>query len=425
MNKGKFLARVCWVVFTCIFIIAILLLNRTLDYAKTQDIQKGKAYERAKVIRVISAPLAPDPDFPEISIGIQELELQVLSGPDKGKKIVLKNQVPRLTNYPAGEGTRRVVSSYDHFVSGMVMGYDRTTWLYLLAAFFLILVAVVGRWKGLRSIFGLVFTLICILFLFIPLLLEGMDPIPASVLCVLLSTGVTLCALNGFSAKTLCAGVGCVLCTLLAGLIALGFGALMHVSVYVTPEAENLIFIAQNTALKLSNILFAGIIIASSGAMMDTTMSIASAVAEIRRLDPKISPRQLWKSGMNIGKDVLGTMTNTLILAFAGSSLNVLLIIFMYQMPWLRTINMDLLVIEILKGLAGSAALALSIPITALLSARLMGRGHPSGAGGGPENAGERELRPEKDPNKEAQQRVHRAASPHVSGEHPDYFSFR
>ena len=140
----------------------------------------------------------------------------------------------------------------------------------------------------------------------------------------------------------------------------------------MTPEAENLIFIAQNTALKLSNILFAGIIIASSGAVMDTTISIASSLSEMKSLNPAISATQLWKSGMNIGRDVMGTMTNTLILAFIGSGINSILIVFMYQMPYLRMINLDLLVVEILRGLSGSIAVVLSIPVTALLAARAM-----------------------------------------------------
>jgi uncharacterized membrane protein len=135
-----------------------------------------------------------------------------------------------------------------------------------------------------------------------------------------------------------------------------------------------LLFIAQSTALSLHDILFAGIIIASSGAIMDTTMSITSPLFEIKALKPEMTMGSLLKSGMNIGRDVMGTMTNTLILAFAGSGINTILVVFMYQMPYYRTMNLDMLAVEMLRGLSGSIAVVLSIPVTTLLAARFLSK---------------------------------------------------
>jgi uncharacterized membrane protein len=101
-------------------------------------------------------------------------------------------------------------------------------------------------------------------------------------------------------------------------------------------------------------------------------MSMASSLSELKELNPALPREQVLRSGMNIGRDIMGTMTNTLILAFTGSSINSLLVIFMYNMPYSRIINMDLLMVEIMKGLSGSIAIVLSIPVTAALAARIL-----------------------------------------------------
>lgn len=370
--QKKYLGVFLWIGFMVVFAAFLIIFNATLDYARPADTQTGNSYEKAKVTRVIFDTLAPDPEFPELKIGVQELEFKILTGESKGKSFIGKNFVTRLTNTPASVGTKMIVSSYDGFISGMVAGYSREGSLYILGLLFAAAVCVFGRIKGLKSLMSLAFTLICLLFLFIPMLLRGVNPVLAAVTVVALSTSVTLLALNGWSKKTIAAGASCILCTFLGGGIALLFGAWTHISTYTTPEAENLIFVAQSTSLSLPDIFCAGIIIASSGAVMDTTISIASSLSEMKSLNPAISATQLWKSGMNIGRDVMGTMTNTLILAFIGSGINSILIVFMYQMPYLRMINLDLLVVEILRGLSGSIAVVLSIPVTALLAARAM-----------------------------------------------------
>jgi uncharacterized membrane protein len=326
------------------------------------------------VVKVVTDTLMDDPDFPEIQIGMQELEAEVLTGPDKGKRLLLNNFVTRMDNKPAREGTKLIVHSYDGFTTGMISNYSREMPAYLLGLLFFAAVAIIGGKKGVKSIFALAFTLICVLFLFVPLLLRGVSPIIAAGIVVMLSAAVTLLALNGLSPKTIIAGASCILCTFAAGGIAFVFGACTNLSSYNTPEAENLIFIAQNTALSIHDILFAGIIIATSGAMMDTTMSLASSLFELKEMNPDMQAARILKSGMNIGRDIMGTMTNTLILAFTGSSINSLLVIFMYNMPYRRTINMDLLMVEIMKGLSGSIAIALAIPVTAVLASRILSR---------------------------------------------------
>ncbi|MGL5694705.1 MAG: YibE/F family protein, partial [Peptostreptococcaceae bacterium] len=197
------------------------------------------------------------------------------------------------------------------------------------------------------------------------------NTILASVIIVVLSTAVTMILLNGISKKTLVACISCILCTVIAGMIAYLFGKVTNISTYNTSEMQDLLFVAQNTSLKIKDLLFAGILIASLGAIMDTTMSITSSIFEMKEVGNNLSKKQLFESGMNIGKDIMGTMTNTLILAFTGSSINILIIYFMYRLPYIQLINIDLIVLEIVQGLSGGIAVILSIPVTAFAASQL------------------------------------------------------
>jgi uncharacterized membrane protein len=373
--KKNHISVILWAAFTAAFAVFLIFFNKTLTYPKPGDIQTGNRYEKARVLRIISDTRLPDPEFAELEIGVQTMEMEILTGENRGRRVIVRNYISRLTNWPAREGMDMILSSYDGFISGAVINYSRGPLAYGFFLIFFAVVAFFGRKKGVKAFLALAFTLVCVVFLFIPMLIRGFHPIPAALIVVILSTLVTMLALNGWSAKTIIASTSCILCTLAAGTAAKLFGLAAHISTYNTPEAENLIFIAQKTSLHLQDIIFAGIIIASSGAMMDTSMSIASALFEIKQIDPALTMKQLIKSGMNVGQDIIGTMTNTLILAFTGSSINNLLIIFMYRMPYFRTINLDLLILEVLRGFSGSIGLIISVPLTVLLGAKFLTAG--------------------------------------------------
>lgn len=134
-------------------------------------------------------------------------------------------------------------------------------------------------------------------------------------------------------------------------------------------ETESLILITQATGMRLNGILFAGIMVAALGAVMDVAVSLGAALYEIQILNPKISGRELFQSGMNIGRDMIGTMTNTLILAFAGGSLSTLLVFISYGIQFNQSISSDFFAVEVVQGIAGSSAVILTVPITAMVCA--------------------------------------------------------
>ncbi|SHH74126.1 Uncharacterized membrane protein [Clostridium collagenovorans DSM 3089] len=367
-NKG---GTIIWTIFIIGFFIFLYGLNSNLKYNKPEDAPENIKYAKAEVTEIISEELGPDPDFQYINIGKQQLEFLILSGENKGKIVTANNFISRVDNKPAKLGSKYILSTYDDFRTTVIANYNREVSLYILLGIFMVIVMILGKLKGVKSLLSLGFTMISIIFLFIPLIIKGVNPIVASIIIVVLSTAVTMIALNGLSKKTVVACLSCILCTIIAGVIAYIFGAINNISTYNTPEAQDLLFVAANTSLKVKELLFSGILISSLGAIMDTTISITSSVFEVYEVNNNLSSSQLFNSGMNIGKDVMGTMTNTLILAFTGSSINVLIIYFMYNIPYMQLINIDLIVIEIIQGLSGGIALILSIPIAALASAKL------------------------------------------------------
>ena len=219
---------------------------------------------------------------------------------------------------------------------------------------------------------GLIFTFVCILFLYLPLMYIGVSPFGAATLTAVLVTVVVMFLIGGWSYKTLCSILGTIAGVLISGVIAAVFGHFSHISGLNVSDVETLAYIAQNSRLDVSGVLFSGILIASLGAVMDVSMSVASTIAEIRANSPDLGKGELFRSGINVGRDMMGTMSNTLILAFAGSSINTLIMIYSYSMPYLEYMNGYEIGIELLRGISGSLGVILTVPFVSFISAMLM-----------------------------------------------------
>jgi uncharacterized membrane protein len=257
-----------------------------------------------------------------------------------------------------------------------VVNYDLIPLIAAMLALFVLAVVLIGRKKGVMSLIGLAATLIAIVFVLIPLWLRGWPAIPLTLgVCVFVAV-FSFLLLGGLTKKTAAAMLGTVLCLVISGAFALICGSIARVSGNTMSEAEWLMDEAQATGVTLNvrGLFVSGILIASLGAVMDVAMSIASAVNEIAEVDPSLGAGRLFKSGMNIGRDMIGTMTNTLILAFAGSSLNLMIIMFAAGMQPYQLINNDDTVMELIKAIAGSIGLVLAVPLTAAAASRLMGK---------------------------------------------------
>lgn len=205
-----------------------------------------------------------------------------------------------------------------------IYSHKRNFVIYTLFVIFCIVLVLVGKIKGFKSLIGLIFTGISLIYLMLPLIYRGMSPIFAAIITGILTTSAMM-ILIGDSKKKNSATLGAILGVIVAGLIAYTAGRLAHLSGLTMQDAEDILYIAEKTSMKVEGLMFAAILIASLGAIMDMAMSIISAIFEVHTANPELGRRQLFNSGMNVGRDVIGTMSNTLILAFVGSSLTLLI----------------------------------------------------------------------------------------------------
>lgn len=352
-------------------IVILILIATTIFYQKVERTplmaEDHTEFAKAVVLDVSSEDSAKE----GIDAGNQQVQLKITSGTYQGEIITGSSMNGYLYGAYCEKGTKVIVrlSEYDGSISASVYNYDREMPILVLVVFFLLVMWIVGGKRGIHSITALVFTFFLILTLYVPLIYMGCSPFLAAVLCVALITTLSIFLIGGPSKKSLCAIVGTVTGVVAAGVIALIFGKAAHINGYNVESIETLIYIGQNTNLNIGEVLFSGILVSSLGAVMDVAMSVSSALTEITENSPGISRKDLFKSGMQIGRDMIGTMSNTLILAYVGSSVNTLIIIYAYQYSAHQIFGMYSIGIEIMQSLSGTLGIILTVPFVSAVSA--------------------------------------------------------
>ncbi len=352
-----------------------LALNLTAGDRELTAAQK-RLFAVAEVTDVLADNASPDTWTEGRRIGQQLLEVKVLTGEHKGAVLEAANFLSAYANVDAKVGTKVIVrldvDEQGELYVVSVPAYNRAPVMLGLALIFAALLVIIGRKKGVMALVGLVYTLACIWFIQVPMILRGAEPVLVSIIIVALTTAASLLFLTGLSRKTLCAVLGCVCGVGVAGIFAAVSGSISQLNGFNLPEAEDLVLRATQDTVRISGLLVSGILVASLGAVMDVAMSISSSCWELRQLNPGLPKAALFRSGMNIGRDAMGTMANTLILAFAGASLNTLLLFRIYGYPAIQLFNSDAIAVELIRGLAGSIGIILTVPLVAALSAALM-----------------------------------------------------
>lgn len=254
--------------------------------------------------------------------------------------------------------------------------YVRTGPLAILGIVFALLLIVFGRSKGLRTLVTLVLTLLGIFFVYIPAILNGWNIYLATLAIAVFMTLMTLIIVSGGNTKTLAAIIGCLGGVGAAAILVLVMGGALKLTGIVNDESVFLMMINPEDPLDLKGIFFGAILIGAMGAIMDVAMSISSALYELSRQATGMTPSKLFQSGMTIGRDIMGTMSNTLILAYIGSSLSVVLLLITYNPTLTNLLNKEFVVVEILQALAGSMGILLTIPLTSIASSLLYKKVH-------------------------------------------------
>ena len=333
----------------------------------------GYSYENAKVIEVVEDNLSPD----GVRVGYQMLKVQLTSGEYKGEIVNATSAEGNLFGAVCKKGDSVVVHMSVSGDSKNVSVYskDRIVAVAAFVGIFLLLICVIGGKNGVKSVIGLVFTFVAIFMIYIPLIYRGFSPFWAAVIITIITTIVTMYLISGIAVKTLCAILGTVIGVLLAGLSAWLFGRVADIDGYNVSNIETLAYVGQITNIQIGGLLFSGILIASLGAVMDVAMSVSSAISEIHDKAPQLGCLELFKSGMNVGRDMMGTMSNTLILAFVGSAGSELVINYAYNLPFRQIINSYNIGIEIMQGVSGSIGVILTVPAVAVVTAWMLTRG--------------------------------------------------
>jgi len=268
-------------------------------------------------------------------------------------------------------GDRILLAYNEHLGDFFFMGHARINYVLILGALFFLTVILLGGKKGFNSIIALGFTCMAIFLVFIPAILSGMNIYIATVIIAVYSILTTLLIVVGVNKKALSAILGCMGGVLLAGLLMYSMDVIMQLTGLVDQEARMLLNLPAGNEIDLRALVFAGVIIGSAGAIMDVAMSIASSLWEIKQVKATADFRGIFKSGIEIGKDIIGTMLNTLILAYIGSSLSLILLIVAYTTSTIELFNSEMIIVEFLRALVGSFGMLLTVPLTAAICAWL------------------------------------------------------
>ncbi|MFW5749372.1 MAG: YibE/F family protein [Halanaerobium sp.] len=305
----------------------------------------------------------------------QNLKIEIISEKYNGEIMEIENNIMRDSIYGENllkSGDRILLAAFyedGELVDLQFQDLLRERGLIYLGALTLILLLIIARKQGVRTIVALLLTMGIIFFYLIPAIAEGAPPIQTAILTSLVLVVVIQGIIGGFTIKSLAAIIGTAAGVICAGILAYIFGQLVQLSGLNSEEARLLLGSELNFDPK--GILFAGIIIGSLGAVTDVAMSIASVAESTWKNSKNLSLADLYKIGMQVGRDIIGTMSNTLILAYAGSSLSLFILFYHFSDGWIELVNMDLVATEIIRGLAGTVGLIITIPITAFSAAVL------------------------------------------------------
>lgn len=354
-------------IFVCL-VTAVLAVMPSVSVSFQSLVSDTVSYISGTVLEVVEEDLTPSDLKGGPQLGEQTLTIELKDG----SQITLTNYLTNTHNILAREGMRVVVcvdapENVEPYYT--LYQYDRSVGLGVAVAIFLLLMLLVGGEKGFYATLALAFSLVFLLKITVPVIYSGGSPILAGLAMVLVSTAVTVFLIYGLSPRGVL-GIGVVLAGefVACGLFLL-FSLLLHLSGFKSSDAENLLVAAQNTGLNISTVLFAATMIASLGAVMDVAVSLLSALWEVRLADPDITGRGLWRAGLRMGGDMIGTMSNTLIFAFAGGSLTTLLVLMTYGTDPVQLLHSDYIALEMAHGLCGTCAVILTVPLASLVSA--------------------------------------------------------
>lgn len=302
----------------------------------------------------------------------QTIQVRLLTGEFKGETVELDNMLTGNPYYDIKlkKNTKVILHAEDNgegveFSIEDIKRLGNLCWLSLL---FCGLLIYVGRKKGFYSLISIGLTVLLITHALSPLILIGINPVLATILICIASTAATMYLVGGFNAKSTSAVIGAMLSLLFAGLLSYITMFTAHLTGFT--EENSMFLYTAHPELDFIGITISTMILATLGAVMDVAMSIASTINEIYITDNTKTVKDLFISGMNVGRDIIGTMANTLILVYLGGSLPLLLLAGNIDLQ--KFINLNQVVTETASALIGSIAIVICVPFTAVAASQMI-----------------------------------------------------
>lgn len=305
-----------------------------------------------------------------VKTGTQLLDVELVSGPCEGQRLNVVNQLTGKMEMDEVlvEG-RDVLVEYAIVngkpVRGVARGNYRIGLEITLVSLFVLALILVGGWTGLKAVLSFAFAALMLWKVMIPRFLGGDDPIRIALMVVAAMTAAVSFLVGGLTRKGLVTFIGAFLGLLVTCGLAHVFTARFHLHGAVRPFTEALIYSGFDS-LNLSRIFVASIFVACSGAVMDLAMDISASMHEILEKKPEIGLFEHMRSGMNVGRSVVGTMTTTLLLAYSGSYIGLLMLMMGLGVPLVSMLNRNMISAEILNTIVGSFGMVTVAPLTAL-----------------------------------------------------------
>ena len=363
LTRKKAVRYLIYILFVCVFAVFVIKLNQV---EKTElVVRTGQTFEKAKVVKILQDNLEEN----GTRVGEQKVRVHMLTGVRKGEELDITSSSGYLFGAACKPGMKVIVmqSVAGDSTVASVYTQDRESVIYIFALIYLLALCMIGGKQGIKGCLGLVFTFFCVIFVYLPLVYLKYSPFWTAVFVCFITTLVTMYLIGGPTRKTCAATLGTLAGVVLAGISAWCFSKASGISGYNVSDIETLMTLWNTNRIQVGGLLFSGLLISCLGAVMDVAMSISSAIDEIYKQNSSLTRTELFKAGLRVGRDMMGTDSNTLILAFAGSSVSTLLLDYAYDLPYQQIINSNNIGIAIMQGLAGSFGIVFSVPFTVLI----------------------------------------------------------
>ncbi len=361
-------------IITLIFALLTILIGSNI-FSTDNSIEVYQDFNEATVLEIVEVIHSEDNSFAYELTSIY-FKAEINSGELKGRIVESIQEIS-----PNAGSIKKQVEIGDNIIllytedeTWIFAEYNRIGTLIFLCILFFAIILIIGRFKGLNTILALLFTCGIIFLIYIPGILAGANIYILTIILAILIITVSLLLINGADKKTLGAIIGNISGILITGILAFIFNNILNLTGFLDSDYVLINQINNENPIDLVSLIWSGIIIGSIGAVMDIAMSVSSSINEISIHMKEKSFKKLFISGMNVGKDAIGTMTNTLILAYIGSSIATVLLLTTYTKNTLYLFNMEMIIVEILQSVIGSIGILIAVPMTALFAAYLFSK---------------------------------------------------